>query len=104
MMICRGVNIYPREIEVVLESHPAISEAAAFPMRTETLDNLPFAVVVCAENVSEVELMKYCQAHLGWRRPLRIFFAAALPRNPAGKVLKRVLVQTVAERINARKV
>lgn len=104
MMICRGVNIYPREIEVVLESHPAISEAAAFPMRTETLDNLPFAVVVCAENVSEVELMKYCQAHLGWRRPLRIFFTAAFPRNQAGKVLKRVLAQTVAERINARKV
>lgn len=104
MMICRGVNIYPREIEVVLESHPAVSEAAAFPMRTETLDNLPFAVVVCAENVSEAELMKYCQTHLGWRRPLRIFFTAALPRNQAGKVLKRVLAQTVAERINARKV
>lgn len=102
MMICRGVNIYPREIELVLESHPAVSEAAAFPLRTGTLDNLPFAVV-CAENVSEAELMQHCQTYLGWRRPLRIFFTAALPRNPAGKVLKSVLAQTVAERVNARK-
>ena len=102
-MICRGVNIYPREIEMVLESHPAVTEAAAFPLRTGMLEDLPFAVV-CAENVSEVELMKHCQAYLGWRRPLRIFFTATMPRNPAGKILKRVLVETVAEQLNARKI
>ena len=94
MMIYRGVNIYPREIEAVLESHPAVREVATFPLLTETGENLPFAVV-CASGVSEAELLKFCQTHLGWRRPRRIFFANELPRNSAGKVLKRVLAEKV---------
>ena len=102
MMIYRGVNIYPREIEVVLESHPAVSDAAAFPLLTSTQENLPFAVV-CATDVSERELLAHCQKHLGWRRPIRIFFMQVLPRNAAGKVLKRVLAEKVASRIMAEK-
>jgi len=90
MMTYGGVNIYPREIETVLESHPAVREVAAFPLMTQELESLPFAAV-CAKGVSEQALLDYCSQHLGWRKPLRIFFVNELPRNAAGKVLKRVL-------------
>ena len=102
MMIYRGVNIYPREIEAVLESHPAVSDAAAFPLLSLSHENIPFAVV-CASNISENLLLQYCQERLGWRRPARIFFAKSLPRNAGGKILKRALADKVVNLLKAER-
>lgn len=103
MMIYQGVNIYPREIESTLESHPKIMEAAAFPLYTESEENIPYAVVKKSSPVNEKELLRWCASELGWRTPQRIFFIKELPRNKAGKVLKKVIAQQVIKLISKQK-
>lgn len=91
MMIYNGINIYPREIELVLESHPAVVEAAAFPIPSTINHHLPAAAVALRHNASQTELIEYCQARIGAHAPHRILIVDALPRNAAGKILKREL-------------
>jgi fatty-acyl-CoA synthase len=94
MVISGGVNIYPREIEDLLHTHPAILDAAVIgvpdPEWGETLH--AFVVVRDGHAVSEAEVIEFCRAGLAdFKRPRRVTFVAELPRNPTGKVLKREL-------------
>lgn len=102
MMIFSGVNIYPRELEEVLESHPNVIESAVFPLNINNNDGIPIAVVVINNRMNESELLQWCHQRLGWRRPQRILFSKILPRNDAGKILKRVLAQQVVKVLNAQ--
>lgn len=103
MMIYSGVNIYPRELESVLESHPYVIESAVFPLITSSQESVPLAVVRVNKKVSETELLQLCQNELGWRRPQRIFFADKMPRNKVGKILKRELLEAVKTKLNHKK-
>ncbi|MBS1122290.1 MAG: O-succinylbenzoic acid--CoA ligase, partial [Deltaproteobacteria bacterium] len=94
MVISGGVNIYPREIEDHLNTHPAILEAAVIgvpdPEWGETLR--AFIVIRGTVPISETEVIDYCrQALADYKRPRKVTFLAELPRNPTGKVLKREL-------------
>jgi fatty-acyl-CoA synthase len=94
MVISGGVNIYPREIEDHLSTHPAILEAAVIgkpdPEWGETL--CAFIVLRDGEQLSEVEVINYCRESLAdYKRPRRVTFLAEMPRNPTGKILKREL-------------
>jgi fatty-acyl-CoA synthase len=94
MVISGGVNIYPREIEDVLHSHPAILDAAVVgvpdPEWGESLH--AFVVVRAGHTATEAEVIEFCGTHLAdFKRPRRVTFVAELPRNPTGKVLKREL-------------
>ena len=94
MVISGGVNIYPREIEDHLSTHPAILEAAVIgipdPEWGETLR--AFVVLRNGESISETEVVAYCREGLAdYKRPRKVTFLAELPRNPTGKVLKREL-------------
>jgi fatty-acyl-CoA synthase len=94
MVISGGVNIYPREIEDLLHTHPAIVDAAVIgvpdPEWGETLR--AFVVVRDGQRVSEADVIDYCRRELAdYKRPRRVTFLAELPRNPTGKVLKREL-------------
>lgn len=94
MVISGGVNIYPREIEDHLHTHPAILEAAVVgvpdPEWGETLR--AFIVVRTGQTVSETEVIDYCRRGLAdFKRPRKVTFLEELPRNPTGKVLKREL-------------
>ncbi|MGE0396093.1 MAG: class I adenylate-forming enzyme family protein [Kofleriaceae bacterium] len=94
MVISGGVNIYPREIEDHLMTHPAILEAAVIglpdPEWGETLK--AFIVTRNGTMLSEIEVIDYCRQHLAdFKRPRKVTFLAELPRNPTGKVLKREL-------------
>jgi acyl-CoA synthetase (AMP-forming)/AMP-acid ligase II len=97
MMIFTGGNIYPIEIESVLERYPKVEEAAAFPLLLEGEEQVPFAAVTLNGKVSEKELLAWCRTHLGWRAPLRVLIADRFPKNPAGKILKRELAKKTAE-------
>jgi fatty-acyl-CoA synthase len=94
MVISGGVNIYPREIEDHLHTHPAILEAAVIgvpdPEWGETLK--AFIVTRNGAPLSETEVISFCREHLAsFKSPKRVAFLAELPRNPTGKVLKREL-------------
>lgn len=94
MVISGGVNIYPREIEDHLHTHPAILEAAVVgvpdPEWGETLR--AFIVVRHGAQITETEVVEYCRSHLAdFKRPRKVTFLDELPRNPTGKILKREL-------------
>ena len=89
LIIKGGVNIAPRQIDDVLESHPAVLEAASVGVPDHYLgeDLVAFVVrraeVACDEN----ELLRFCEQHLGhFKTPTRIYFATDLPKGPSGKV------------------
>ena len=94
MVISGGVNIYPREIEDHLSTHPAILECAVIgvpdPEWGETLR--AFVVLRNGAKLSEIEVIDYCRKELAdFKRPRKVTFMAELPRNPTGKILKREL-------------
>ncbi len=94
MVISGGVNIYPREIEDHLNTHPAVLEAAVIgvpdPEWGETLR--AFIVLRNDKRVSEAEVIDFCRTGLAdYKRPRKVTFLAELPRNPTGKILKREL-------------
>jgi fatty-acyl-CoA synthase len=94
MVISGGVNIYPREIEDHLHTHPAILEAAVIgvpdPEWGESLR--AFVVLRREQRLTEAEVIDFCRKDLAdFKRPRSVTFLAELPRNPTGKVLKREL-------------
>ena len=94
MVISGGVNIYPREIEDHLHTHPAILEAAVIGIPDaewgETLR--AFIVLRDGQQITEVDVINYCREGLAdFKRPRKVTFLLELPRNPTGKILKREL-------------
>ena len=94
MVISGGENVYPAEVERVLQRHPAIADVAVFGVPHEKWGETLRAAVVLKPDTSatEDELIAYCREHLaGYKRPTQVGFLTALPRNASGKVLKREL-------------
>jgi long-chain acyl-CoA synthetase len=94
LIIVNGMNVYPRMIEEVLYRLPQVREAAVVGEPDELHGEIPVAYVVVdeARPLAETELRAHCRAHLGRHQvPRRFEFLPALPRNAAGKVLKRQL-------------
>ena len=94
MVISGGVNIYPREIEDHLNTHPAILEAAVVGVPDAEWGETLRAFIVLRSNqtVSETEVIDYCRSGLAdFKRPRKVTFLEELPRNPTGKILKREL-------------
>jgi acyl-coenzyme A synthetase/AMP-(fatty) acid ligase len=93
VMIYDGININPAEIENTLLRHPAIAEAAAFPIHSEVRGDVPFAAIVTKSEVSGEELTSHCWSWLGPRSPEGLMIVSKLPRNARGKVLKHELAK-----------
>lgn len=94
MIIRGGENISPEEVETVLYSHPKIEEAAVIGVPDPDWGQEPRAIVVLKEgkSASPEEIIEYCRQKLSsFKRPRSVIFVPELPRNPMGKVLKRVL-------------
>jgi len=92
LIIRGGFNIYPRDVEEVLDSHPAIIEAAVIGIPSERMGEEVKAIVVAREPVTVESLMAYCQEHLAnYKTPSQIVFVDALPRNNVGKIDKKIL-------------
>jgi acyl-CoA synthetase (AMP-forming)/AMP-acid ligase II len=93
MIISGGENVYPAEIEGVLMTHPQISEAAVIGQDSEKWGESPLAIVVRTdESLTAGDVMEFCQGKLaGYKRPQQVEFIAEIPRNPSGKILKRLL-------------
>ncbi|XVU21222.1 class I adenylate-forming enzyme family protein [Actinoplanes sp. CA-054009] len=92
VIITGGVNVYPRDVEEVLLTHGAVAEAAVVGEPDDQWGERVVAYLVCREQVESGALETHLRARLaGYKVPKRFRFVAALPRNAAGKVLKREL-------------
>jgi len=94
MIIRGGENISPEEVEAVLLTHPKVEEAAVIGIPDEEWGEQPRAIVVLkqGEVATAEEIIQYCRERLSsFKRPRSVVFVDELPRNPMGKILKRVL-------------
>ena len=94
MIVSGAENVYPREIEEVLVTHPAVTDVAVIGVPSEQWGETvkAFVVLTAPGAASEDELIDFCRDKLaGYKRPRSIDVLDELPRNPSGKVLKRVL-------------
>jgi long-chain acyl-CoA synthetase len=94
MIIVGGENVYPREVETVLEQHSAVSEAAVIGQMDPSRGEVVVAFVTPAEGqeLSEMALRDFCRGRIaGYKIPRRIIMSDNLPRGPTGKILKRRL-------------
>ena len=101
LIIKGGMNIAPKQIDEILESHPAVLEAAAVgvPDRYVGEDVVAFAVLREGMRCDEGELLSFCESHLGhFKTPTRIHFVPDLPKGPSGKVQRLKLQEEAAER------
>ncbi len=101
LVIKGGMNIAPKQIDEILETHPAVLEAAAVgvPDRYLGEDLVAFAILRNGMRCDEGELLSFCQGHLGlFKTPTRIHFVQDLPKGPSGKVQRLRLVEE-AERL-----
>jgi acyl-CoA synthetase (AMP-forming)/AMP-acid ligase II len=93
-MILDGVNVFPSAIEDALESLPGVLEAVAFPIKSRVHGEIPAAAVVLSGRAAAEEIsgiLSYCQQLLGIRAPRQIRVVSTIPRNAAGKPLRREL-------------
>lgn len=89
-----GENVASQEIERVIYTHPAVLEAAVIGVPDPRWQEVPKAYIVLkpGQNLTEQEMIAYCREHLAsFKTPKHVEFLDHLPRNPSGKVLKRVL-------------
>ena len=94
MVIRGGVNIYPREIEEVLHRHPAVVDCAVFGVPDDRYGEALKAVVETRSAVDAEGLRSFVRERLAdFKCPTIVEFVDELPRDPNGKVLKRLLKQ-----------
>jgi long-chain acyl-CoA synthetase len=86
-----GAKIYPADIELALQQHPAVAEAAAFPVIVDGYRQRPVAAVILEAPATPEQLLAFCREKLGPRSPRDVHIVAGFPRNAIGKVLKREL-------------
>jgi acyl-CoA synthetase (AMP-forming)/AMP-acid ligase II len=92
MIITGGENVYSSEVERVLYEHPAVIEAAVIGVPDEQWGESVKAFVASSSPLRTEEIVEFCRGRLaGYKCPKTVEFVSALPRNAAGKVLKREL-------------
>ncbi|HEY6887658.1 MAG TPA: AMP-binding protein, partial [Solirubrobacter sp.] len=90
MIVSGGENIYPAEVERVLREHDAVRDVAVVGVPHPRWGETPIAFVV--GEADPAELIEHCRERLAsYKKPTSIHFVPELPRNAAGKVLKREL-------------
>ncbi len=98
MILTHGMNVYPLEIENVLNVHPKIKEAAVVGKKDKSKGEIPVAFIVLKEGVKALEgseIINYCKDKLAnYKIPRLIEFREDLPKTPTGKVLKRKLFES----------
>jgi fatty-acyl-CoA synthase/long-chain acyl-CoA synthetase len=94
MIISGGVNIYPAEIEAVLHAHPAVRDAAVIGVPDDHWGESVKAVVSLqpGASVADAELIDFCRGRLAdYKKPKSVDIVDELPRDAAGKLLKRLI-------------
>jgi long-chain acyl-CoA synthetase len=96
MFVCGGENIYPGEVEKLLERHPAVHQACVVPVPDELKAHKPVAFVVrrVGARVNEAEIRQFALAHApAYQHPRRVWFVDELPLAGTHKIDRRRLMQ-----------
>jgi long-chain acyl-CoA synthetase len=105
MMIVGGENVFPREIEEVLNRHPSVHASAVIGRSCNVRGELPVAFVELEDGAAfdEAALKSHCKQSLaGYKIPRDIRVLDQLPRNPTGKIMRRALGPIIeADSMNA---
>jgi long-chain acyl-CoA synthetase len=99
MVVSGGVNIYPAEVEQVLVKHPDVVDVACIGVPDREMGERMIALVQLQPDVSVTldELMTWCRSDLaGYKCPKEIRFVDEVPRNPMGKIDKKLLRRSIA--------
>jgi acyl-CoA synthetase (AMP-forming)/AMP-acid ligase II len=92
VVISGGSNVYPREVEEALLTHPAVAEVCVVGQKDPEWGEVVVAFVVAPAGASAEELDAHCLARIArFKRPKHYHFVESLPKNSYGKVLKREL-------------
>ena len=94
MIISGGENVYSREIEDLILTHPAVNDVAVIGIPDKKWGESVKAVVILQQgkSISEDEIIKYCRHRIaGYKIPKSVEFVSELPRNSTGKLLKKEL-------------
>jgi acyl-CoA synthetase (AMP-forming)/AMP-acid ligase II len=94
MIVSGGENVFPGEVEAVLQAHPQVTDVAVVGVDDDAFGQALVAHVVVADGASATaaDLRSYVKSHLAtFKVPREVVFHAELPRNETGKVLKRAL-------------
>lgn len=93
MIIVGGYNVYPREVEEVLYSHPDLVEVGVVGVPDDNYGESVKAVVVKKNpSLTEQDVIDYCKEHLAkYKVPTKVVFLDELPKNSTGKILRREL-------------
>ena len=100
MIIRGGENIYPREIDELLYTHPSIESAAVIGVPDELYGEEVVAFVVLKDGVktTEEDLINFCKTHLAdFKCPKKFYFVDDIPKGATGKLLKRELARIYKE-------
>jgi acyl-CoA synthetase (AMP-forming)/AMP-acid ligase II len=98
MIITGGENVYSREVEEIIYRHPSVAEAAVVGEPDEQWGESIVAVVQLREGAEPDAqgIIAVCRDNLaGYKKPRRVIFVDEMPRNAAGKILKRELRRQV---------
>jgi long-chain acyl-CoA synthetase len=104
MFVCGGENIYPSEVEKMLERHPAIQQACVVPVADEIKGHKPAAFVVLKQDVavSEQDIKDYALANApAYQHPRRVWFLKELPLAGTNKIDTKALMKLAEERTSA---
>lgn len=94
IVISHGMNIYPREIEEVIELNRKVREVAVIGIKNARKGEVPIAIIVPIKNetIEPKEVIEYCKPRLAnFKIPHRVEIRSDLPKTPTGKILKRIL-------------
>lgn len=104
LVVTGGENVYPAEVEKVLREHPSVAEAVIVGLPDGRWGQRVAAAILTRTGTSPSpdDIIMFCRARLGgYKVPTRIRFVAEIPRNAAGKILRRVLRDTWPNDSNA---
>ena len=96
LIISKGFNIYPGQIEEILKRHPKVKDAAVIGIPDRTKGQAVIAVIALKEGLQgdKEEFLQYCKKNMpDYRVPKTILIRDEIPRDPAGKLLRRILRQ-----------
>ncbi|XP_028796173.1 4-coumarate--CoA ligase-like 5 [Neltuma alba] len=98
----KGYQVPPAELEALLLTHHAISDAAVIPFPDKEVGQYPMAYVVRKRggDVSEKEIMDFVAAQVApYKRIRRVAFISSIPKNPSGKILRKDLIKLATSKL-----